>query len=61
MAERDFSIYDGKFPCKKCNEEVFSLRLWSASGDATWMCSQKHISKVSLMPPKKRKKDYINE
>lgn len=61
MAEKDFSIYTGKFPCKKCNEEVFSLRLWSASGDATWMCSSKHMSKVSLIPEKKKKKDFENE
>jgi hypothetical protein len=61
MAEKDFSIYAGKFPCKKCNEEVSSLRLWSASGDATWMCSSKHMSKVSLIPQKKKKKDFDNE
>ena len=61
MAEKDFSIYTGKFPCKKCNEEVSSLRLWSTSGDATWMCSSKHMSKVSLIPQKKKKKDFQDE
>lgn len=58
MAEKDFKIFSGKFPCKKCHEEVLSLRLWIGSGDATWMCSKKHISKVNLIPQKKKKSDY---
>jgi hypothetical protein len=61
MADKDFTIYNGKFPCKKCQEEVTSLRLWAESGDATWMCTKKHISKVSLKPSKKKKADFINE
>lgn len=61
MAERDFKTFSGKFPCKKCQEQVLSLRLWTESGDATWMCSKKHISKVSLIPKKKKKSDYIDE
>jgi len=58
---KDFSVYPGKFPRKTCDEEVRSLRLWIASGEATWMCSQKHISKIGLVPHKKKKKDFINE
>jgi hypothetical protein len=61
MAEKDFNIYHGKFPCKKCDEVVTELRLWTLSGDSTWMCSKKHISKVSLIPSKKKKKDFDNE
>jgi len=57
----DFKIFPGKFPCKKCQEEVLSLRLWPESGDATWMCTNKHISKVSLMPQKKKKADFKSE
>jgi hypothetical protein len=53
-----FKIFPGKFPCKKCNEEVTSLRLWLDSADLTWMCSTKHISRVSLV---KTKKDYERE
>lgn len=53
-----FKIFPGKFPCKKCNEEVTSLRLWLDSADLTWMCSAKHISRVSLV---KTKKDYERE
>ena len=61
MLEPKFSTYPGKWPCKTCQEIVITLRYWRETGDATWMCSQKHISKVTLIPPKKRKKDFINE
>ena len=61
MSNKDFKVFPGKFPCKKCNAEVTSLRLWTASGDATWMCEQKHMSKVSLIPQKKKKSDYEDE
>jgi hypothetical protein len=57
----DFKIFPGKFPCKKCHEEVLSLRFWLESGDATWMCTNKHISKVNLMPQKKKKADFKSE
>jgi hypothetical protein len=52
MSEQ-FKIFAGKFICKKCNEEVNSLRLWLDSADVTWMCSQKHISKVQLIITRK--------
>jgi hypothetical protein len=61
MADKDFSIYNGKFLCKKCQEEVNSLRFWPESGDTTWMCTKKHISKVTLIPIKKKKADFENE
>jgi len=61
MAEKDFKVFPGKFPCKKCGEEVLSLRLWLDSGDATWMCSKKHVSKVGLIPVKKKRKDFSHE
>jgi len=52
MSEK-FKIFSGKFICQKCNEEVNSLRLWLDSADITWMCSQKHISKVQLIITRK--------
>lgn len=52
MSEK-FKIFPGKFVCQKCNEEVKSLRLWLDSADLTWMCSQKHISKVALIITRK--------
>ncbi len=59
MLEPKFSTYPGKWPCKTCQEIVTTLRYWKETGDATWMCSKKHISKVSMIP--KTKKDYDNE
>jgi hypothetical protein len=61
MVEKNFSTYEGKWFCKTCQEIVKILRLYTETGDATWMCSQKHISKVNLIPNKKTKKDFINE
>jgi hypothetical protein len=61
MVDKKFSTYSGKFPCKICQEEVIVLRYWIESGEATWMCSKKHISKVGLLPQKKKKKDFANE
>jgi hypothetical protein len=61
MVEKKFSTYEGKWPCKTCQEVVKTLRLYAETGDATWLCSQKHISKVNLIPTKKTKKDFINE
>lgn len=61
ILEPKYSIYPGKFPCKTCEEVVNVLWYWKEFGHATWMCSKKHISKVQLVPIKKRKRDYINE
>ena len=58
---RDFQVYEGKWPCKTCSEVVLTLRLWPDSGDVTWMCTQKHLSKMNLMPTKKKKKDFKDE
>jgi hypothetical protein len=56
VSNKEFTVYPGKFPCKRCGIEVTSLRYWRDTGDATWMCEQKHVSKVNLLPP--TKKDY---
>ena len=58
---KDFVVFPGKFSCKKCSQEVKSLRLWTESGDATWMCESKHISKVALIPDKKKRIDFKSE
>lgn len=52
MSEK-FKVFAGKFICKKCNEEVNALRLWLETADVTWMCSQKHISRVPLIITRK--------
>ena len=58
MFER-FSTFTGQFYCQKCNEVVDACRLWNETKDVTWMCSKKHMSKISMIP--KTKKDYDNE
>jgi hypothetical protein len=54
----NFIVFKGKFICHECKEEVFSLRLWKDTANITWICSQKHISRVPLI---KTKKDYERE
>ena len=54
-----YTVYHGKFPCHQCRQEVTSLRLYAETKEATWMCKDKHISKVSF--GKKKKKDYERE
>lgn len=55
----NFSVYYGKFVCHTCKAEVKSLRLYAETKEATWMCKDKHLSKVSF--GKKKKKDYERE
>lgn len=52
-----YNIYHGKFKCQECNRDVSSLRSYPETKELTWMCSEKHLSKVSLKT-KKTKKDY---
>ncbi|MFN7583801.1 MAG: hypothetical protein ACK5P0_00425 [bacterium] len=55
-----YSVYEGKFPCKVCKKEVKTIRVYLATGMASWMCSDKHLSEVQLFKVgyKKRK---VNE
>jgi hypothetical protein len=50
----NYSLIPGTFNCHTCKEEVKVLRLYNDTTDITWMCSQKHITKVTL---KQRKYD----
>jgi len=43
-----FSIYPGKFLCQECKRDVSVARFYNKSYDLTWMCSEKHLSKVNL-------------
>ncbi len=52
MSEK-FTIFSGKFPCKTCGEEVTSIRLWKDSADLTWMCTNKHLSRVAIIMTRK--------
>ena len=58
MQNKLFSVYPGTFLCRECEETVKTMRLWKESGESTWMCSKKHVSRVQLLPQKKKKKDY---
>lgn len=57
-----FTVYKGKFPCKTCKKDVMSMRVYVDTGIATWMCQEKHLSKVELFNVGyKKKKDYIKD
>jgi hypothetical protein len=51
-----YNVYPGKFICQKCEEEVKTVRSYPDLKEVTWMCSKKHLSKVSFA--RKSKKDY---
>ena len=52
-----YNIHQGKFPCHTCQEVVKSLRHYPSDKVLTWMCSQRHVTEVSLKT-KKGKEDY---
>jgi hypothetical protein len=57
-----YSIYEGKFPCRTCREEVKTMRVYPETGKASWMCSKKHLSESQLYQVGyKKKKDYERE
>ncbi len=43
-----YTIFQGKFPCKTCKEEVKTMRVYMETGLSSWMCSKKHLSEVQL-------------
>lgn len=45
---KNFSVFEGEFPCQKCDKKADKLRLWKDTLDLTWFCENKHTSKVSL-------------
>ena len=54
-----YTVYQGIFPCKTCKEDVKELRVYPETGQSTWMCSKKHLSKTQLYQVGyKKKKDY---
>jgi transposase-like protein len=52
-----YNVYPGKFVCHTCGAEVQTLRSYPLEKRLTWMCSDKHVSEISLST-KKSKKDY---
>jgi len=55
-----YSVHHGVFPCHECKEPSHSLRFYPESKDITWMCSKKHLNKVSLQT-RRKKRDYDRE
>ena len=55
-----YNVYPGKFKCQECGKDVTSLRSYPETKELTWMCSEKHMSRVNLLT-KKSKKDYAIE
>lgn len=53
-----YNIYNGVFKCQECGMQVLSLRLYSELKELTWMCENKHVSKVDLNVRKRSKKNY---
>ena len=56
-----YNIHPGQFKCQVCGKDVNSLRHYVEDSLLTWMCSDKHVSQVSLAAKKKKKKDYERE
>ena len=54
-----YIVISGIFKCHTCKEEVTSLRCYGEDKLLSWMCSQKHLTNVSLKP--KTKRDYERE
>ena len=48
-----YTIYSGQFLCHECKQEVKTLRLYAETQEATWMCKDRHVSKVSFANKKK--------
>ena len=55
-----YNLYHGTFVCHTCKAEVKTLRLYAQTKEMTWMCPEKHVSKVDLNTKKKRE-DYERE
>jgi hypothetical protein len=55
----NYSIYPGTFICHTCKEEVKTLRCYAETKEVTWMCKNKHVSRVSFA--KRKRSDYERE
>jgi hypothetical protein len=55
-----YNVYTGIFKCQVCGVEVNSLRSYPDTKEVTWMCPDKHISRV-VLHARKTKKDYERE
>lgn len=51
-----YNVHGGIFKCQVCNATVNSLRHYLDEKELTWMCQDKHISRVSLDTRRKKNK-----
>lgn len=57
-----YTTYQGKFLCKTCDKTVTTMRFYKQTGIGSWMCSEKHLSKVQVCTiGYKKKGDYERE
>jgi len=54
-----YTVYHGQFACHTCKIEVTSLRLYPETKEMTWVCKDKHLSKVNL--GRRKKADFDRE
>jgi hypothetical protein len=54
-----YTVYPGKWVCHTCKVDVPTLRLYPETLEATWMCKDKHLTRVSFA--KRKKKDFVKE
>ena len=47
-----YTVVQGSFPCHTCKEVVGTLRHYIVDKKLTWVCSEKHMSQVSLQTKK---------
>jgi hypothetical protein len=43
-----YTLYNGKFICQTCKAIVETARMYKEKQDLTWMCANKHLSKVNF-------------
>ena len=55
-----YTVYEGSFKCQSCGQDIKTLRSYPDLKELTWMCRDKHLSKVSLNT-KKTRADYERE
>ena len=52
-----YNLYHGDFACHVCKTPVRTLRSYPDIKELTWMCVNKHLSKVDLNT-KRKKEDF---
>jgi hypothetical protein len=43
-----YTLYPGKFICHTCKAIAATARMYKETQELTWMCTEKHLSKVTF-------------